>query len=77
MRYAPFLRVFLTTLQAWWQQQVEKAASVAPYPLGQDEWNCIQEQEKERVQACEAVASTTTWVDSSGLLVGIDSVGGA
>ena len=78
MLYATYLRLLLTTLRVWWQQHLEEIDKAAPYPLVQEEWDLIQQQEAARHQQGKAGASATSYVDRSGLLVDLcvgESVG--
>lgn len=70
MPYFSSLLHLVTTIRAWWQRQLAETASAPPYPLTQDEWDFIREQEAALPQARALAPSAKNWVDANGRLIG-------
>jgi hypothetical protein len=71
MRF-PLLSLF-QTLRAWWKRQQENSDNTPPFPLLEDEWDFIQQQEEAQTQGSEAAADATIWVDGQGKLLDSNS----
>jgi hypothetical protein len=68
----PFLLSLLYSLRAWWKRLQDNADNTPPFPLLEDEWNFIQQQEEAQTQGREAAANATVWVDDRGKLIDND-----